>query len=523
MSQGKPRSVREALSPRSRVRKRPKPRITLAACPICRQRMSLVVLDTHIDKCKPPRLREPPSPPRQGSQQITQASQGTTQAGLQPVHTQSYFGTPPSDGKNLHDIHFCLRRDEQGNPVCTVQRTTCQTCGEKAQLAFGAVVALRGYVPSSPSPSPSSPHLFLHACASESVTTPLPIPALPSGSPASRLPLSILKSALQKCVRRRLSQPAVRVAVALLRKTRSPFELLRRLSIIVLEDAALHPQFPTLVWLLAASSKGYISSFEDVRMIVTVVHEVAACTVRDVGTAGHADDGAGRPEQRVSEDGGGVGGTGPDANDTSDQGGTGEGAEVEEQKSERWRSVVDSMRIRACYGGMSFDQSLLRRCTAIWELRFSANAGAWEGMLSRTFAGSAQDMISDDGLRILLREDAAVLRPGDIPPAAWDFHCCAVADDVSREILGRGGPVVERFPRGFDDVKNGVESLMWTYRSGVNLKRPWTSLEEAILLEKEGPVAKGAECSPADEILWRTELEPSINAWCRKYRRRYGL
>lgn len=513
--------MREALSPRAAVRKRPKPRITLAACPICRLRMSLVVLDTHIDKCKPPRPRGPPSPPRLDTQQSTQPSQRATQEGSQAVQMQSYLGTPPSEGKNVQDIHFCLSRDEEGVPVCTVQCTPCQTCGENAQLAFGAVVALRGYVPSPPSPPPSRTHLFLHACASGSATTALPIPALPSGSPASRLPLSILKSALQKCVRRRLSQPAVRVAVALLRKTRSPFELLRRLSIIVLEDAALHPQFPTLVWFLAASSKGYLPSFEDVRTIVAVVHEVAACRVRDVGTAGHADGGADTPEPHVGGDG--SGGAGPQANGTGEQDGTGEGAGVEERRSERWRSVVESMRIRACYGGMSFDQSLLRRCTAIWELRFSANVAAWEAVLSRAFAGVEKDMISDDGLRILLRADEAVLRPGDIPPAAWDFHCCAVADDVSREVLGRGGPIVTRFPRGFDDVKKGVESLIWAYRAGVNLKRPWTSLEEAIFAEKERPVAKGEECSSTDEILWRTELEPSVNAWCRKYRRRFGL
>ena len=48
---------------------------------------------------------------------------------------------------------------------------------------------------------------------------------------------------------------AARIASELFRL--SPTEILRRLPIICIEDAALHPAFPVLVWLMLADSKGF--------------------------------------------------------------------------------------------------------------------------------------------------------------------------------------------------------------------------------------------------------------------------
>jgi hypothetical protein len=86
----------------------------------------------------------------------------------------------------------------------------------------------------------------------------------------------LLKSALQKAVRRRLPWPgarvcgqrvphaqffdthdthtAVRLAYQLL--LQSPDECLRRLPVIVMEDGLAHPRLPFLVWLMIAHTKG---------------------------------------------------------------------------------------------------------------------------------------------------------------------------------------------------------------------------------------------------------------------------
>lgn len=69
----------------------------------------------------------------------------------------------------------------------------------------------------------------------------------------SKLSVPVLKSVLQKSIRRRRPMPSVRIAMELVDKAFS--ELLRRLPIIILEDAFLHNGFPFLVWLMAAVSK----------------------------------------------------------------------------------------------------------------------------------------------------------------------------------------------------------------------------------------------------------------------------
>lgn len=69
----------------------------------------------------------------------------------------------------------------------------------------------------------------------------------------SQLSVPVLKSVLQKSIRRRRPLPATRVAMELADKAMG--ELLRRLPIIILEDSTLHPDFPLICWLMAADSK----------------------------------------------------------------------------------------------------------------------------------------------------------------------------------------------------------------------------------------------------------------------------
>jgi hypothetical protein len=68
--------------------------------------------------------------------------------------------------------------------------------------------------------------------------------------------IPLLKSNLQKCIRRQLKERAMRTARLLMDLDMSLF--MRRLSIIMLEDVVLHECFPILLWLTAAVSKGFI-------------------------------------------------------------------------------------------------------------------------------------------------------------------------------------------------------------------------------------------------------------------------
>lgn len=90
---------------------------------------------------------------------------------------------------------------------------------------------------------------------------------------------SILKSNLQKCIRRRRETQAYATALQLLRQDTA--ELLRRLPIIMLEDTLLHPRyFPELVWLMVGVSKGYTLTGADVQIILDSVAACLAATHR---------------------------------------------------------------------------------------------------------------------------------------------------------------------------------------------------------------------------------------------------
>ena len=67
--------------------------------------------------------------------------------------------------------------------------------------------------------------------------------------------MNFLKSHLQKCFRRQKNIEALRTSYEMMLININ--ELLRRVCIIIFEDIKLKNYFPTMVWLMAAVSKGY--------------------------------------------------------------------------------------------------------------------------------------------------------------------------------------------------------------------------------------------------------------------------
>ena len=92
-------------------------------------------------------------------------------------------------------------------------------------------------------------------------------------------PVSILKSNLQKTFRRNLVKPCLATAQHLLRQDTA--EALRRLPIIFLEDGQWHPEsFSLVVWLMAASSKGYRLSPTDETLVLSALTTALSATKR---------------------------------------------------------------------------------------------------------------------------------------------------------------------------------------------------------------------------------------------------
>lgn len=86
---------------------------------------------------------------------------------------------------------------------------------------------------------------------------------------SSDIGLPLLKSHLQKCVRRGLSELAVQTAKEIILSDINTF--LRRLAVIMIEDVCLHESLSHLVWLTAACSKGYKIRTDQLNWLLGIV------------------------------------------------------------------------------------------------------------------------------------------------------------------------------------------------------------------------------------------------------------
>ncbi len=90
---------------------------------------------------------------------------------------------------------------------------------------------------------------------------------------------SLLKSILQKAVRRRQVPQAMKAAVQLwYHPSAGPEHLLRRLQVIAVEDSVVHAAAPALAWCMLAVAKGYILSSLHLQLLVSVAAQLAACS-----------------------------------------------------------------------------------------------------------------------------------------------------------------------------------------------------------------------------------------------------
>jgi hypothetical protein len=91
------------------------------------------------------------------------------------------------------------------------------------------------------------------------------------------LDIPLLKSNLQKAIRRKDKRTAVSSMLALLSK--SPTELFRRLPIIYIEDVCLMTSFPIVVWFMIAD-KEYVIKKLDVFILVNII--ISLCDTDEV-------------------------------------------------------------------------------------------------------------------------------------------------------------------------------------------------------------------------------------------------
>ena len=165
--------------------------------------------------------------------------------------------------------------------------------------------------------------------------------------------------------------------------------MFRRLPIICLEDGALHPAFPILVWCMVASSKGYLLPDYLLATCVHIIAEVSespymdCLTARESGSdsaplspadragdrldpSAHATPSIGSPARSSS--------LGPENTQHRKRAKLGS-HDIRQQPASAARTLVLSIMLRTSFGGMACDIVMLKKYTSLWYNRFFSDQG----------------------------------------------------------------------------------------------------------------------------------------------------
>eukprot|EP00041_Stephanoeca_diplocostata_P001807 m.21517 g.21517 ORF g.21517 m.21517 type:complete len:543 (+) comp12448_c0_seq2:506-2134(+) len=250
--------------------------------------------------------------------------------------------------------------------------------------------------------------------------------------------VSLLKSHLQKCIRRSRADLACKTAQHLYRM--APLQLLRRLPIIMIEDVVLHASLPVLMWLLAAAGKGYVLSSHMEMWVFGLVEFLARSKRRDPAILTVCAKPQNETKHALT------------AAVAKCAASTGTG---NESGAEDIVTLLYAVQLRRSFGGMKCDMQMLDACTRVWMDRLemssanqlpSATARQWRAVL-----GS----VDCDIAPLHPMEKGGPLDPADWELAGVDFH----VSDIGTQLATATGC-----------SKEEVAAAMWTYSSSMTNK-----------------------------------------------------
>ena len=231
-------------------------------------------------------------------------------------------------------------------------------------------------------------------------------------------------SNLQKAIRRRETSIALRTTWNLLQSPESTLKLLRRLPIIIVEDAILHPRFDALVFLLLIVTKGWKLDPIQQTFILYLVQTICAENIP-------ADYRCGLPKDLSI----------PFLID-------------QKEEEEEGTSLLFSLLMRARYGGMKGDMQLLYETFTLWNVRFLKRKEKEEE--KQNFNLSCWKIESLSTFRWEILEKGWNFRKErDQIPEAVDFHCSNI---VLFWLKKYNIPISE---------SETLKGLVWKYRSSI--------------------------------------------------------
>jgi hypothetical protein len=232
-------------------------------------------------------------------------------------------------------------------------------------------------------------------------------------------PLSLLKSNLQKCVRRNKTDKAVKTAYQMINQNISEF--LRRLIIIIVEDSIIHPDMLFCMWLYMANTKGYTIQTYQVYKLLKIVYEITVCNCKDIIINNFEFI---LYKQSCKK----------------------KIINAEEEIIDKLYKCCLSMLLRTLYGGMDGDMNMLKSNVKIWKNRISKNKIMWINFLTYIW--------NYDKFKI----DDYYFSNKDILIESIDFH--SYGDSFLHKIM----------EIHTDLSQNDIKKSIWYFRSGVNIK-----------------------------------------------------
>lgn len=228
--------------------------------------------------------------------------------------------------------------------------------------------------------------------------------------------LGLLKSGLQKAVRRNETEKAMYIAWQLL--CQEPKQFLKRFAIIVMEDAILHPDYPMLVWIMISHLQSWNLTEFQVEFLLKMVYEVASCNYRDKYY---------HYKEEVDID-------------------------VEEMDE-----YIMSFYLRIKKEGMKGDMEMLKSQMIIWKDRFTKDRTNW-----MEFIKSAYKIDVDFNLIKELMNKRPFLQEKHYILEGIDFHCYPILIDKCYDLIKKENNEITK-----DDIKKSV----WFHKSGVSFKK----------------------------------------------------
>lgn len=175
---------------------------------------------------------------------------------------------------------------------------------------------------------------------------------------------------------------------------------------ITVEDSCLHPEYPFLLWCMVANTKGWNITRAQVQRLLRIIYEVADCPYRDLIP------------------------------------------NVSEKNLEPFRNPllfdsfpafaapICSLILRANYGGMQFDQEMLKKHALNWHARMQTDPGIWLGNVKRWYPQSDNTALIER-IESMVRQPPAPLEAAQMIPEGIDFHCFPILIQKCQEqVLG---------------------------------------------------------------------------------------